>query len=126
MSKARELLARIIERNSQGYLDFCGMHTLKNEIIELLAQPEQEPVAYDYLDSLYYADDKDVVEHPIISRNGKPLYLAPSPRNQIPLTFDEISDIWKRLEASTFDEAIMSYARAIEKAHGIGVEINDT
>ena len=122
MSKARELLARIIERNSQGYLDFCGMHTLKNEIIELLAQPEPEPVAYDYLDSLYYADDKDVAEHPIISRNGKPLYAAlPKPE---PLSEEKFMSLFTA--AWNNNRPITDFVRAIEEAHGIGVEINDT
>ena len=120
MSKARELLARIIERNSQGYLDFCGMHTLKNEIIELLAQPEQEPVAYDYLDSLYYADDKDVAEHPIISRDGRPLYIAPSPTKES-LSADMLEYLVDKYEGFP-----MLLGRAIEAEHGIGVEINDT
>ncbi len=40
MSKERELLERVIAYENNGILDFCGMHTLKNDITELLTQPE--------------------------------------------------------------------------------------
>ncbi len=74
MSKAIELLERVID----GGGSYFAMEQLDKEIEDFLAQPEQEPVAYayDYLDSLYYADDKDVAEYPRISRDGKPLYAA--------------------------------------------------
>ena len=48
ISKERKLLERVLDYENNGILDFCGMHTLKNDITELLAQPEQEPLS-DYI-----------------------------------------------------------------------------
>jgi hypothetical protein len=80
MSKERELLKKVIDfyRNT-GSVSMDEFVEIIHESEELLAQPEQEPIAYayDYLDSLYYATDKDVADYPRISRDGKPLYAAP-------------------------------------------------
>ncbi len=126
ISPERELLKRWFKE----FGSICCNKNLILETKELLAQPEQEqPFCWcieskNSADWCFSADKSGVIENAKFlgepSLSPFPLYL--SPRNQIPMNFDEISDIWKMLEANTFDEAIMSYARAIEKAHGIGVE----
>jgi hypothetical protein len=126
MSEERELLVRcrvaINIRYDQVML--IRLHheieTLLGEVEELLEQPEQEPVAYvyayDYLDSLYYATDKDVADYPRISRDGKPLYSSPPTRE--PLSDEEMRAIWK--EGIRGEIPFVEIGRAIEKAHGIG------
>jgi hypothetical protein len=118
MSKERELLERILV---SGIFDSNLFEDWEQYIQELLAQPEQEPVAYvyayDYLDSLYYATDKDVADYPRISRDGKPLY-AVLPKRE-PLSEDEIAELWGESYSGT-TQMVRDFARAIEKAHGIG------
>jgi hypothetical protein len=126
MSIERELLKRTLkfilpdEDDDNESLDYVLL--LYNQITDILAQPEQseqEPVAYvyayDYLDSLYYATDKDVADYPRISRDGKPLYTAPPKRE--PLSKEQ----YMKFFTDTYDSVnpITDFVRAIEKAHGI-------
>ncbi len=87
-----------------------------NKVEELLAQSEQEPVAYayDYLDSLYYSDDKDVADYPRISRDGRALYTSPPTRE--PLSDAQILDLFIGIGVGASTEIKLSVARAIEKA----------
>ena len=118
MSKERELLVHALDRLK--HINFEDDH-LTNDLIQTiqkyLAQPEQEqqePVAYDYLDCLCYADDKDVADYPRISRDGRPLYASPPTRE--PLSDDAIHEIFQNNQWKSF----LQLARILEKAHGIG------
>ena len=131
MSKERDLLNKAIEliqivpmMASIGNVPPDFGSELILEIQELLAQPEQEPVAWMY--------DLDMMIHPISNTrsqrfgqltaidptnrqqdavNIRPLYLAPPKRE--PLSQDEI---YKLYQWVSFTEL----TRIIEKAHGIG------
>jgi hypothetical protein len=134
MSKERELLKNILMLYRKD--ESCMSWGVANEIEELLSQPEQEPTAYayDYLDSLYYATDKDVADYPRISRDGRALYTAPANKN-----IESLKDfLTKRCIREPFSEHeitkecdgkgqayISSFIDGVEfaeKAHGIGVE----
>ena len=134
MSKERELLRaaldflyprRWVEPEQQQVLD-----VLTRDIEELLAQPEhipdvgnmveQEPVAW--IDPENY---KQVIAKPqralrYITRTPKdgdiPLYTSPPQRE--PLSHDEML----KLIQANIQNGLHSLARAVEKAHGIGVE----
>ena len=107
-TKERELLQRIVDYMWEG--------ELVDEIKELLAQPEQteqEPVAWMQDDiELYVLEEKDIVRGYVI-----PLYTAPP--KQEPLSDEEIAILWgDKYSGKTF--MVRNFARAIEKAHGIG------
>ena len=121
MNEERELL--------ESCLDEMQYHEvpcpeLVFEIKELLAQPEQEPAAWIIqtevegkllewvcTDKKHYMEAHDSIKEPI------PLYTAPPKRE--PLSDEEIKMKWNRLPTNTKDP-IIRFARAIEKAHGIG------
>ena len=67
MSKERELLQKVLTKLNSYYYE--GNVTIKNEIIELLAQPEQEPVAWKdrHYGNLHHVD----------YGNSIPLYASP-------------------------------------------------
>jgi len=81
------------------------------------AEP-QEPVAWCHLqyneDGTYFAD---CLQYYPDSYGNTPLYTAPQPAKQ-PLTDDEISDLW--LASISGPLTATKFARAIERAHGIG------
>ena len=79
-----------------------------------LAQPEQEPVAWmqDTTAGLYVEPQQD-------RYHTVPLYTAPPQRK--PLTEDEISEI--AMDCSLVTPSDIYFARAIEKAHGIGGDV---
>ena len=103
-----------------------------------LAEPEQEPVAWwNGRETVWFEHELMGTNPPI--ENPIPLYTAPTPRNEPvidktmakriatqlgweppkkPLTEQEIQIIW----AKTFEmgSSANTFARAIEKAHGIG------
>jgi hypothetical protein len=111
MSKEREILQKILATNWLDYQLSC-------EVKELLAKPEQEPVAWFYerqiegftelTMSVGFEENFDGVTIP--------LYLAP-PTHE-PLSDEKIYDIFSKNQWKKFIEL----ARAIEKAHGIGVD----
>ena len=131
MSKERELLNKAIEMiqivplmASIGHAapDFGSELIL--EIQELLAQPEQEPVAWMYDHHIEVGHDK-YTEVNIIETcarnlesnnciNIRPLYLAPP--KQEPLSVERIADLWTDVNTNS----VRNFARAIEKEHGIG------
>ena len=128
MSKERELLRRV-----KVLLECSNMEPLQRqtdlivgEIKELLAQPEQEPVAWMYDHQIEVGYDK-YTEVNIIETcarnlesnnciNIRPLYLAPS--KQEPLSVGRIADLWTDINTNS----VRNFARAIEKEHGIGVD----
>ena len=99
---------------------------LMKETKELLAQPEteQEPVAWIIETEIegklseWICTDK---KHYMDASDGKdpmPLYTAPPKRE--PLSDDEMRAIWK--EGIRGEIPFVEIGRAIEKAHGIGVD----
>jgi hypothetical protein len=60
MSKERELLQKVLTKLNSYYYE--GNVTIKNEIEELLAQPEskQEPVAWMYDWEEFYGDETEI------------------------------------------------------------------
>jgi hypothetical protein len=113
MSKERELLQRCLDE-----FEYKGVacNELCIDINKLLAQPEQEPVAWCQLvegkvqDLLTSFEMKDWIN----DESWIPLYTAPPKRE--PLSDEEIYEIFSKNEWNKFIEL----ARAIEKAHGIG------
>ena len=89
MSKERELLRKILKANDEGYLSFLGFASLKNEIQELLAQPEQteqEPVAWQLVAN--FITDGDILQYTYSKPRDElyeyyrvtPLYTSPPTR----------------------------------------------
>ncbi len=134
MSRERQLLKealKVLEWNG-----IMGSHDTYNSIKELLSQPEQEPVAWMYDHHIEVGYDK-YTEFNIVETcarnlesenciNVRPLYLAPPKLEPIevfekflkdkrePLSDEEIADLWSDTNS------VRNFARAIEKAHGIG------
>ena len=80
-----------------------------------LAEPEQEPVCWQWLDTANY---RKKLPANAIPEHWRPLYTAPIPRR--PLTDEEIALIVGECAASAYQHDDFSFARAIERAHGIG------
>ena len=82
------------------------------------AQPEQEPVAWQWLGSAHFRKqiprDADVTA-------WNPLYTLPPQRK--PLTNEEMWQLWNSQGDDAMEQqAAITFARAIEAAHGIGGE----
>ena len=118
MSKEREILRKIVDYMWEG--------ELVDEIKELLAQPEQEPVAWMYE---WYENDLESTqvtggsEKPFEGEivqpfNIRPLYTAPPTRE--PLSDKDVgkgfllTDVWHRYES------FIAGVKFAEKHHGIG------
>jgi hypothetical protein len=129
MSKERELLKKLLDAITE--LDYRqGLDPLTCEIEELLAEPEQEPVAWiieteieGKLNTWICTDKK----HYMDASDGKesiPLYT--SPQKLKPLSDEELSTLaTDDLYDCTYTTSVFAYkeyARKIEKAHGIGVD----
>jgi hypothetical protein len=123
MSIERELLKKVI-RNMQ-YLNYSCNKNIRNEILELLAQPEQEPKFiykdifedYKYLLNAFEngADANDYIREIQQAKSD----IRKACNWLYPLPTDVIDDLaLKSFYAGTFDFRV--FARAIEKAHGIG------
>ena len=84
----------------------------REDIKEVLAQPEQEPVAWIYE---FYADmgHKGLAFEEQHSAYNTPLYTTPPQRK--PLTDEEIEAMWPLRPT----DSIIQFARTIEAAHGI-------
>ena len=122
MSKEREM----IEKLCSFQMTYSDWLLLIADAEELLAQPEQEPVAWMYDHQIEVGYDK-YTEVNIIETcarnlesnnciNIRPLYLAPP--KQEPLSVERIADLWTDINTNS----VRNFARAIEKAHGIGGE----
>jgi hypothetical protein len=128
MSEERELLKRV--RDALRELKETH-YDLYWDIQTALDQPKQEPVAWMY--------DLDMMIHPISNTrsqrfgeltaidptnrqqdavNIRPLYTAPPKRE--PLSEDEIAELWWNTYVVGTADSVRNFARAIEKAHGIG------
>lgn len=125
----RELLKEFID-----FVDSYEFYPTERNIIweivsrtqELLAQPEPtaEPVAwiieteiYGKLSEWVCTDKKRYMEAHDGTKDPIPLYTAPQKQ---PLSDDEMRAIWK--EGIRCEIPFVEIGRAIEKAHGIGVD----
>lgn len=115
MSVERKLLQKILTAYRED--KSCMSWGVANEIQELLAQPEPEPVAWFYERQIEGFTERTMSVGFEENFDGVtiPLYLAPPTRK--PLSDDEISNLYYNVNG-----AIHKFARAIEKAHGIGVD----
>jgi hypothetical protein len=103
MSKERELLKRLVS------VDLSDIYDLLIEAQELLAQPEQEPVAWMQDDiELYVQESKDTIRGYVI-----PLYTAPPKHTSLEL---EVADC---CGSEDYREGFKDGALYAEKAHGI-------
>ena len=89
-----------------------------------LEQPpvEQEPVAYFYTRSgrVVSTEATDALMQQMIGEPGRvALYAHPQPPRQ-PLTLEQIDEVWAATKGPR--HGIRNFARAIERAHGIGGE----
>ena len=117
MTKERELLKRIVKADVADYIGIIS------EAEEILAQPKQEPVAWVFPGDLKRFETQETnaviysVEIGSQTENSIPLYKE-SP-NQKPL-----SDEWikNNIHYIHQDVSFTELVRAVEKAHGIGVE----
>ena len=124
MSYERELLERVLTSELWSVKE-----ELQAEIKELLSKPEQEPVAWMYDHHIEVGYDKHT-EFNIVETcarnlesenciNIRPLYTSPPKRE--PLSDETIAELWgDKYSGKTF--MVKNFARAIEKAHGIGVD----
>ncbi len=109
MSKERELLQRI--------LDYMWEGELADEIKELLAQPEQEPVAWMY--------DLDMMIHPISNtrskRFGELTLIDPTDRQQDAVNIRPLYELPPKRELlSNEQKRLAAIAIKQREAHGIG------
>ena len=118
MSKLRKAAAAALEAYSLRDYDFGKyMEALRAALVQQ-EEPVQEPVAWiqpDHLQKARIAPFLCRVEPTQRFADFVPLYLVPTQRK--PLTEEEIYKIYNEFWRST--EAV-DFARAIERAHGIG------
>ena len=115
MTKERELLQKVLTKLNSYYYE--GNVTIKNEIIELLAQPEQEPVAWKVIDKTngnYMFSRIKPTERSYKYDVVIPLYTPPPKRTS--LSEEAVGE----LLMGGFSTHMMDLVRMIEKAHGIG------
>lgn len=129
MSKERELLKKAIQ-----IIETLGPDEEAYEFINeiLLLEPEQEPVGIVRTIG-GYPDESDHIAEWTCSfkylKDGDKLYLTPPKRE--PLGVEEINECMENSDSFGFNgdvyiadaiNAFENFARAIEKAHGIGVD----
>jgi hypothetical protein len=120
MSKERELLAVALE-----FLDprSCALTIISSEIQELLAQPEQEPVAWKVIDGThggYMFSRIKPTEHTYKYNVVIPLYTSPPKRE--PLSDGEITTNTPKTIPIGERLAFHAGIRWAEHQHGIGVD----
>ena len=117
MNRERELLGVALDfLDPRRWLDPADQHVLNiltRDIEELLAQPEQAPVAWRYKTHNRYTYTEENYHE--LEGEGEPLYTSPPKRE--PLSDDEMRAIWK--EGIRGEIPFVEIGRAIEKAHGI-------
>jgi hypothetical protein len=121
MNKERELLRRISSHSGSAI-----PAKFIYEIQELLAQPEQEPVAWMWEQQSPHSGEWDSEfaegkpQNFRVVRNIRPLYTSPQKRE--PLTDSEISHGFRVDKDATNAESYWAGVKLAEKAHGIGVD----
>ncbi len=126
MSKERGLLEKISRNMKYIHYDECNKD-LRDEIKELLAQPEQDQPVATKLETpqfqsfrVSFEDAKKLEALPVGTKiYTSPLYAAPPKRE--PLSDETIAKLWGESYSGT-TQMVRNFARAIEKAHGIGGE----
>ena len=125
MSKERELLKRCLDFMLDKSANLNPLFKEVNDV--LLAQPEQEPVAWitEWVQR-YRHNDTPIIDRAVSFTKGGapavpnpkyiPLYLAPP--KQEPLSDEKMRAIWK--EGIRGEIPFVEIGRAIEKQHGIG------
>jgi hypothetical protein len=106
-------------------LDAVGMVLCKSPEKVVVKPPaphkqQAEPVGWDgwVLRDVYFHDGEPGMHRdPNIHAATQPIYTTPPQRK--PLTDEEILDVWKPFEGNPFTTKY-EFARAIERAHGIG------
>lgn len=83
----------------------------RDELRSRLAQPEQEPVAWLYLDSWGTMKLSQVTPPPV---GAFPVYTAPPQRAWIGLTDEEVVEVLGNLRESITGNVFLAFARAIE------------
>jgi hypothetical protein len=123
---AQQALEALGKWSSGQDVDAVALNDLIFTLESALAQEEQEPLAW--MDA--WMDDSGHPKHRLHIQSAtekrlygplRPLYTAPPQRK--PLTDEEIDKLpWGPHESNpvTFAEGLRDFARAIERAHGIG------
>ena len=116
MIKERELLEwALIFLQPHASEEALNLH---KEITELLAQPEQAPVAWRYKTHNRYTYTEENYHE--LEGEGEPLYASPQKRE--PLSDAEINDldneVFGYISKDMF-RAVVRLIRKVEKAHGI-------
>ena len=123
MTKERELLRRLL---TSGIFDSGLYEDWEQYIKELLAKPEQEPVAWMYewyegdteSTNTYCGSEKPFQEDEVKPFNLRPLYEHPK---REPLSDEEIHAYLSLIEPPfLWDEGFCSGIEWAEKQHGIG------
>ena len=120
MTTHKEALTLALELLAVGTFHSPELQAKRTEVIEqglnALAQPEQEPVAWELGAEVYWGDSPELSDY--VRKEGTPLYTTPPQRK--PLTDEQIAEFAERMEASDpTDSFWREFARAIEAAHGI-------
>ena len=116
-------LIRRLQISCLGLDPIDPLRLLVDDVIEALAQPEQEPVAWKLPDKnvVFWEDTKEVDEYhgfkPTI-----PLYTTPPQRTWVGLTDDDWDDIFG--DAMTIGEAIKATEAKLKQKNGYAEEKN--
>ena len=106
---------KYLEPNACVPIDMATTIMLVNALKEALAQPEQEPVAWQFMNGSSFRKRRPD-DFSDLASDGlpywRPLYTTPPQRK--PLTNDELADLWYKQSLDW-----MEFARAIEATHGI-------
>lgn len=118
----REIMKQALEALELGDVaDAISVGELMDALRERLAREEQEPVAWQWLDTGTFRKSLPASAEP---GAWTPLYTAPPQRQ--PLTDDELDDIWihrqciKEIQRGDILAQFRAAGRAIERKHGIG------
>ena len=115
MTTLREAAQQALEalEHHGGHLPWNAFVEVRKDLRAALAEPVQEPVAY--VDQRIHGwPDCFVME--AAPPHTTPLYTAPPPRK--PLTQEELDEL--AMDEDGLPNSHLEFARAIERAHGIG------
>lgn len=120
MSDLRKAAQAVLDRwdGKWDWLDAGPTADLMKDLRSALAEPEQEPVAWAYVNSDGECEQIEY-ETPPDDPSITPLYAAPPQRQ--PLTVTEIEVLIDSVDGLGIGRHVMhKVARAMERAHGIG------
>jgi hypothetical protein len=118
MNKEREMLQRIVDY-ADAYLEIDIEFV--DPIKELLAQPEQEPINFD-LERMKLAVESPVSDVTVEGLIDKVKSNRVFYQEREPLSAETIAELWWNTYVVGKADSVRNFARAIEKAHGIGGE----